>query len=222
MRGKLIQGLGALVAIGALIAFGTAPVAAQDDFDAEAASEEVVENLIDLFTYLDVAGNPDSSAAEAEEAVSAAAALIEGGDTAEVQGQIPGIAALAHAAELTVVIDEEPTFSEDNTQANYLFSALSFGNPSQVDGANGIHVLEDGTWKLSSLIWQAFVAMGGDAQPEDMGDGGVVDGGADDTGQDEELANTGLNTGLLVVIAVAMLAAGVMLMTASRRARSTV
>jgi hypothetical protein len=145
------------------------PEPEEPEFDAEAASAEVVANLIDLFDQLAIAGNPESAQADIDAALARAAELVEGGDSPEVQAQIPNIAGLAYAAELTVVIDEEPTFSEDNTVANYLFSTLSFGNPSQVDKANGIHVLENGVWKLSSDLWAAFVALGGDATPEDVG-----------------------------------------------------
>ena len=133
----------------------------QPDFDSEAAAAEVEANVIGLFDQLAIAGNPESDPADVEAALAAAGALVQDGDTEEVKAQIPNIAGLAFAAELTLVIDEAPTFDDAGTTANYLFSALSFGNPSQLDKANGISVLEDGVWKLSSEIWAAFVAMGG-------------------------------------------------------------
>lgn len=54
---------------------------------------------------------------------------------------------------------------------------------------------------------------------------GAADGGDDgaaeeEGGEDEELANTGVESGLLAVIAVAVLAAGVMMLTTRRVARS--
>ena len=128
-------------------------------------------NLIELFDSLAVAGDPEGDPAEIEAALARAAELVEGGDTQEVQDQIPSIAALAAAAQLEIVVDEEPTFRDDNTVADYIFSALSFGNPSQVDKANGIHVLENGTWKLSADLWAAFVALGAGASTDDVGDG---------------------------------------------------
>jgi hypothetical protein len=144
----------------------TPPTTEPDD---SAAMAEVEANVIELFDQLAIAGNPDTPPDEAEAAVEAAAGLIEGGDSAEVMEQVPNIAALAAAAELTIVIEEAPVIDGDT--ATYKFSALSFGNPSQLDNANGISVLEDGVWKLSSEIWAAFLAMGGDSTAEDMGDG---------------------------------------------------
>lgn len=217
MQGKFTRLLVALTVVGAMIALSTTPASAQD-FDEEAASAEVQENLIKLFDLLAIAGNSESDSAAVDAALEEAAGLVEGGDTDEVKAQIPGIAALAAAAELTVVIDEAPTFDEAQTTANYLFSTLSFGNPSQVDKANGIHVLENGVWKLSALLWEAFVALGGDSTPDDVDDGNA---GAAEDGDDEELANTGLNTDLLAILAIAVLGAGVMLTSSTRRSRFT-
>lgn len=214
MHGRFKRLLAALTVVGAMLAVMTAPVGAQD-FDEEAASAEVTENLIRLFDLLAIAGNPDTAAADVEAALTEAAGLVEGGDTAEVQAQIPNIAGLAAAAELSIEIDEAPTFDEDQTTATYVFSALSFGNPSQVNEANGIHVLENGTWKLSSQLWAAFVALGGDSTPDDVDDGGEDAG--EDGGEDEELANTGINSDLLAILAVAVLGAGAMFMSSSRR-----
>ncbi|HRE00573.1 MAG TPA: hypothetical protein PLV68_04690, partial [Ilumatobacteraceae bacterium] len=148
--------------------------------DNSAASDEVAANVVELFDQLAIAGNPDTSPADAEAAVAAAAALIEGGDSEEVLAQVPRIAGLAAAAQLTIVIDEAPVIDGDT--ATYKFSALSFGNPSQLNKANGVSVLENGVWKLSSDIWAAFLAMGGDSNPEDMG------GGDDDSAASEEVA----------------------------------
>lgn len=223
MHGRFMRLLGAIAVVGAMLAFTTAPVGAQE-LDEEAASEEVVDNLIRLFDLLAIAGNPDTDPAEAEAAIEEAAGLIEGGDSEEVKAQIPGIAALASAAELTIEIDEPPTFDESGTTATYVFSALSFGNPSQVDEANGIHVLEDGTWKLSSQLWNAFVALGGDSTPEDVDDGGEGEGDeaeGEGEGEDEELANTGSTSDILAILAVAVLGAGAMFVSGSRRIRLT-
>jgi hypothetical protein len=140
-------------------------------FDAAGAAESVSANVVDLFDQLAIAGNPDSDPRLVDPALAAASCLVEDGYTEDVQAQIPVIAGLAAAAELTLVIDEAPTFDAAGTTANYVFSALSFGAPSQLDKANGISVLQDGTWKLSKDIWAAFVAMGGGADPDDMGDG---------------------------------------------------
>lgn len=221
---RLVAGLSVAVA---MIALTVTPVGAQDDFDEEAAREEVVTNLITLFEQLAVAGNPDTPEDEAAAAIDTVAGLVEGGDSDEVREQIPNIAALAFAADLEIVIDEEPTFDEAGTTATYLFSALSGGNPSQVDNANGIHVLEDGTWKLASELWEAFVALGSGASPDDVGDGetgddgeeGGEDGGAEggEDGDGEELANTGLNTDAVVVLAGALLGAGAMIVWSTRR-----
>jgi len=131
-------------------------------FDAAVDGPEVSANVVDLFDQLAIAGNPDADPRVIEPALRAAACLIEGGYTEEVQAQIPMIAGLAFAASLTIVIDEEPTFNADGTEATYIFSALAGGNPSQLDHSNGVSVLgEDGVWKISSAIWSAFVAMGG-------------------------------------------------------------
>ncbi len=218
--------LAAVTVVGAMVAFTVSPAGAQD-FDEDAARAEVVDNLTSLFDNLATAGNPDSDAATVEQAIEDAAAVIEGGDSQEVKDQIPGIAALAFAANLEIVIDEEPTFNEDGTQATYVFSALSGGNPSQVNEANGVHVLEDGVWKLSSQLWQAFVALGAGATPDDVGDGedggdGEDDGEATgDAGDDEELATTGVDSDVLAIIAIAVVAAGAMMLTSSRRTRLT-
>jgi hypothetical protein len=130
-------------------------------FDAAVAGPQVEANVVDLFDQLAIAGNPDSDPRLVEPALRAAGCLIQGGDTEEVQAQIPNIAGLAFAANLTIVIDEAPTFNADGTEATYLFSALAGGNPSQLDHSNGVSVLENGVWKISSDIWAAFVAMGG-------------------------------------------------------------
>lgn len=130
-------------------------------FDAAVAGPQVEANVVDLFDQLAIAGNPDSDPRLVEPALAAAACLIQGGDTEEVQAQIPGIGGLAFAADLTIVIDEAPTFNADGTEATYLFSALAGGNPSQLDHSNGVSVRENGVWKISSDIWAAFVAMGG-------------------------------------------------------------
>lgn len=149
-------------------------------FDSAAAAAEVEANVVDLFDQLAIAGDPDSDPADAEAALAAAGALVEDGETDEIKSTIPTIAGLAFAAQLTIVIDEAPTFDDAGTTANYLFSALSFGNPSQLDKANGISVLQDGTWKLSKDIWAAFVAMGGGADPDDMGDDFDAEAAADE------------------------------------------
>lgn len=226
MQHKFTRLFAALTLVGAMIALSTSPVGAQDDFDAEAAAAEVEANLIGLFDALAVAGNPESDPADVEAALVTAAGLVQGGDTPEVQEQVPIIAGLAAAAELSIVIDEPPTFDESGTTATYLFSALSFGNPSQVDKANGVHVLENGVWKLSSELWGAFVALGGDSTPEDVGDGdaGASEGEAtEETAEatEEELANTGLGSDVVAVLAIAVLGAGVMLVSSSRRTRFT-
>lgn len=130
-------------------------------FDAELAQVEVSANVVGLFDQLAIAGNPESDPRLVEPALRAAACLIEGGDTEEVSVNIPAIAGLAAAAELTLVIDEPATFNADGTEATYVFSALSFGAPSQLDKSNGVSVLENGVWKLSAEIWAAFLAMGG-------------------------------------------------------------
>jgi hypothetical protein len=226
MQRRLTRLLAVVTVVGAMLALSTAPVGAQDDFDAEAASAEVQENLIALFDALAVAGNPDTAPEDVEAALATAAGLVEGGDSPEVQEQIPGIAALAAAAELSIVIDEEPTFDESGTRAEYVFSALSFGNPSQVNEANGVHVLENGVWKLSSEIWGAFVALGSGASPDDVDDGaeggdgggeGADGGGEGDGAGEEELADTGLSSDALAVLAVAVLGAGAMLVASGRR-----
>ncbi len=224
MRGGFTRLLAAVTIVGAMIAFTVSPAGAQE-FDEEAARAEVVANLTSLFENLAIAGNPDSDAATVEQAIEDAAAVIEGGDSQEVKDQIPGIAALAFAADLEIVIDEEPTFNEDGTQATYVFSALSGGNPSQVNEANGVHVLEDGAWKLSSDLWGAFVALGAGASTEDVepdgeddGDTGATD---EDAGDDEELATTGVDSDVLAILALAVVGAGAMLVASSRRPRHT-
>jgi len=140
---------------------GGTPADPNAPFDAAVAGPEVGANVVDLFDQLAIAGNPDSDPRVVGPALAAAACLVQGGDTEEVQAQIPNIAGLAFAATLTIVIDEEPTFNADGTEATYLFSALAGGNPSQLDKSNGISVLENNVWKISSDIWAAFVAMGG-------------------------------------------------------------
>ena len=135
-------------------------------FDADAAAAEVATNVVGLFDQLAIAGSPDSSPEDAAAAIGAAAALVEGGDCPATLSTIPTIAGLAAAAELTLVMDEAATFNDDGTEANYLFSALSFGAPSQLDHANGISVLEGGVWKLASEIWAAFIGMGGGTPPD--------------------------------------------------------
>ncbi|MCE9622610.1 MAG: hypothetical protein K8R99_09725 [Actinomycetia bacterium] len=132
-------------------------------FDAATAGPKVEANVVDLFDQLAIAGNPDSDPRLVDPALAAAACLIEGGDTEEVQAQIPTIAGLAFAATLTIVVDEAPTFNADGTEATYVFSANSGGNPTQLDHSNGVSVYENGVWKISSDIWAAFVAMGGGA-----------------------------------------------------------
>ncbi len=139
---------------------------AAPDFDEAAAAEEVAANVVGLFDQLAIAGNPASTPEDIAAALGAAAGLIEGGDCPPTLGQVPAIAGLAAAAELTLVIDEAATFDDSGTTANYLFSALSFGSPSQLDKANGVSVLENGVWKLSSDIWGAFLAMGGITAPD--------------------------------------------------------
>jgi len=140
---------------------GGTPMDPNAPFDAAVAGPQVGANVIDLFDQLAIAGNPESDPRLVEAALRAAACLVQGGDTEEVQAQIPMIAGLAFAAGLTLIIDEEPTFNADGTEATYVFSALAGGNPTQLDKSNGISVYENGTWKLSSDIWAAFVAMGG-------------------------------------------------------------
>ncbi|CAN5407874.1 hypothetical protein BH10ACT2_BH10ACT2_24350 [soil metagenome] len=147
---------GAFIAMG-----GGTPADPNAPFDAAVAGPEVSANVVDLFDQLAIAGNPDSDARLVGPALAAAGCLVQGGDTEEVQAQIPNIAGLAFAATLTLVIDEAPTFNADGTEATYIFSANTGGNPTQLDHSNGISVLENGVWKLSSEIWAAFVAMGG-------------------------------------------------------------
>lgn len=140
---------------------GMTPADPSAPFDAAVAGPEVSANVVDLFDQLAIAGNPDSDARLVGPALAAAGCLVQGGDTEEVQAQIPNIAGLAFAATLTIVIDEAPTFNADGTEATYVFSANTGGNPTQLNHSNGISVLENGVWKLSSQIWAAFVAMGG-------------------------------------------------------------
>jgi hypothetical protein len=142
---------------------GMTPADPNAPFDATVAGPQVDANVVDLFTQLAVAGDPTSDPRLVQPALDAAACLIQGGDTADVQAQIPTIAGLASAATLTIVVDQEPTFNADGTEADYIFSANSGGNPTALDHANGVSVLENGTWKISSDIWAAFVAMGGGA-----------------------------------------------------------
>ena len=140
---------------------GLTPPDPSAPFDPAVAGAAVDANVVDLFDQLAIAGNPDSDTRLVAPALAAAACLIQGGDTEEVQAQIPNIAGLAFAATLTIVIDEEPTFNADGTEATYVFSANSGGNPTQLDHSNGVSVYENGEWKISSDIWAAFVAMGG-------------------------------------------------------------
>ena len=140
---------------------GITPPDPNAPFDAAVAGPEVEANVVGLFDQLAIAGNPDSDPRLVEPALRAAACMVQGGDTEDVQAQVPVIAGLAAAAELTLVIDEAPTFNADGTEATYLFSALTFGNPSQLDHSNGVSVYENGVWKISSDIWAAFVVMGG-------------------------------------------------------------
>ena len=143
------------------VAETTPPTDPAPTFDEAAAAAEVSANVVGLFDNLAIAGAEGADPVEAAAANGAAAGLIQGGDCPAIRNTVPIIAGLAAAATLTIVIDEEPTFNADGTEATYVFSANSGGNPTQLDHSNGISVLENGVWKISSDIWAAFVAMGG-------------------------------------------------------------
>lgn len=162
--------------------------------------ETPTDNFVELFAQLDIAGYmaPDCEADDAEEGcdptpvysddevaegLAAAVALIEGGEDAAVADTVPLVAGLAAAAGLEIIIDEAAVI--DGNTATYVFSATSFGNPTQLEMSNGISVYEDGEWKLSGDIWAAFVSMGGGAGGDDS-DGEV--GPAEDGEGEEEAA----------------------------------
>lgn len=143
-----------------------APTTTVDTFDEAAAAAEVEANVVGLFDQLAIAGDPTADPIEIAAATGNAAGLIQGGDCPPTLGQVPVIAGLAAAAELTLIIDEAPVFNDEGTEATYVFSALSFGAPSQLDHANGVSRLENGVWKLGAEIWGAFLGMGGIDAPD--------------------------------------------------------
>lgn len=111
-----------------------------------------------LFGDLTIAGSPTSSPAQKGAATNRLLDKLEG-DRSDLEREIPFVAALTAAAELTTRIDQPATITYPT--ATIRFSVFSFENPTQLSQSFGLAVYENGRWKIANEIWEAFLGMAG-------------------------------------------------------------
>ena len=125
-----------------------------DEFDAEAAADEVTANVSLFFDNLALVGTAtgDEQQAYIDEMV----AVLEGSDpaTGEIFKALGGLAA-------GLTIDMRDVVVADEQNASFTFDLLINGNPTQVADATGTALFEDGVWKLTQQTWGALAALAG-------------------------------------------------------------
>ena len=123
-----------------------------DEFDAEAAAEEVAANVSLFFDNLALVGTAEGDAQQA--IIDEMVAVLEGSDPAdgEIFKALGGLAA-------GLTIDMRDVVVAVESIASFVFDLLINGNPTQVTDATGTAINEDGVWKMSQETWGALAAL---------------------------------------------------------------